>query len=79
MLINISDCLPFPFTKTTGIYKLNKALNIPAVAIGGINSENAKDVLSSNVSGLAVSSYLCASEKPYEDAVKLMDIINERV
>lgn len=62
-----------------GIYKLNKALNIPAVAIGGINSENAKDVLLSNVSGLAVSSYLCASEKPYEDAVKLMDIINERV
>lgn len=62
-----------------GIYKLNKALNIPSVAIGGINSENAKDVLLSNVSGLAVSSYLCASEKPYEDAVKLMDIINERV
>ena len=62
-----------------GIYKLNKALNIPAVAIGGINSENAKDVLLSNVSGLAVSSYLCASEKPYEDAVKIMDIINERV
>lgn len=62
-----------------GIYKLNKALNIPSVAIGGINRENAKDVLSSNVSGLAVSSYLCASEKPYEDAVKLMDIINERV
>ena len=62
-----------------GIYKLNKALNIPSVAIGGINSINAKDVLSSNVSGLAVSSYLCASEKPYEDAVKIMDIINERV
>ena len=62
-----------------GIYKLNKALNIPSVAIGGINSENAKDVLLSNVSGLAVSSYLCASEKPYEDAVKIMDIINERV
>ena len=62
-----------------GIYKLNKALNIPSVAIGGINSENAKDVLLSNVSGLAVSSYLCASEKPYEDTVKIMDIINERV
>lgn len=62
-----------------GIYKLNKALNIPSVAIGGINSENAKDVLLSNASGLAVSSYLCASEKPYEDAVKIMDIINERV
>lgn len=62
-----------------GIRSLNSLLNIPAVAIGGINSINAKDVLSSCVAGLAVSSYLCASEKPYDDALKLMEIINERV
>lgn len=62
-----------------GIYSLNSMLKIPAVAIGGINSMNAKDVLSSQVTGLAVSSYLCASKKPYDDALKLMEIINERV
>lgn len=62
-----------------GIYKINNALNIPAVAIGGININNAADVLTSKVAGIAVSSFLCASKTPYSDAVKLMDIINERV
>ena len=62
-----------------GMPTLSSLLKIPAVAIGGINSMNAKDVLSSRVTGLAVSSYLCASEKPYDDALKLMEIINERV
>lgn len=64
---------------TEGIYSLNSMLKIPAVAIGGITALNAKDVLSSRVTGVAVSSYLCASKKPYDDALKLMEIINERV
>ena len=54
-------------------------LNIPAVAIGGINLDNAEDVFSSGVAGLAVSSFLCMSKKPYDDAKKLLEIINERV
>lgn len=64
---------------TEGIKRLYSRLNIPAVAIGGINYHNAKDVLSSNITGLAVSSYICASEKPYDDTYRLMEIINERV
>lgn len=62
-----------------GIKNLYSQLNIPAVAIGGINSSNAKDVLSSNITGLAVSSYICASKEPYDDTRRLMEIINERV
>ena len=62
-----------------GISHINSMLNIPAVAIGGINLDNAKDVYSSGVKGLAVSSFLCMSKKPYDDAKKLLEIINERV
>lgn len=64
---------------TSGIYEINKALNIPAVAIGGINMDNAKEVLKADTSGLAVSSFLCKSKTPYDDAKSLLDIINERV
>lgn len=64
---------------TDGIYKINKALNIPAVAIGGININNAKEVLKVETSGLAVSSFLCSSKTPYDDTKKLSDMINERV
>ncbi len=62
-----------------GIKNINSHINIPSVAIGGINLDNAKDVLLSNVSGLAVSTYLCRSLCPYDDARRLLDIINERV
>lgn len=64
---------------TEGICKINNALNIPAVAIGGININNARDVLKAGTKGLAVSSFLCQSKTPYDDAKKLVDIINERV
>lgn len=62
-----------------GISNIVKSITIPSVAIGGINLENAKDVLKGNTTGLAVSSYLCSSMQPYDDALKLMEIINERV
>ncbi len=62
-----------------GIYKINNTLKIPAVAIGGINIERAAEALKSGVNGLAVSSFLCKSKTPYDDAKRLLDIINERV
>ncbi len=65
--------------ETRGIYHLNSLLNIPAVAIGGINIDNAKEVLKAGTCGLAISSFLCKSNKPFEDTKKLLDIINERV
>lgn len=64
---------------TEGIYKINKSLNIPAVAIGGINTDNAEDILKAGTKGLAVSSFLCKSKTPYDDANRLLDIINERI
>lgn len=64
---------------TDGIYEINKALNIPAVAIGGITIDNAQYVLKAGTKGLAVSSFLCKSKTPYDDAKRLLDIINERV
>ncbi len=62
-----------------GIKELNMYLNIPAVAIGGINLDNIRDVLDAEVKGIAVSSYLCRSQNPYNDASALLDIVNERV
>lgn len=49
-----------------GISKLVENLNIPSVAIGGINKDNIKDVLKTGVKGVAISSYICSSENPYK-------------
>lgn len=62
-----------------GINNINKSLHIPAVAIGGINADNAAEVIKAGTKGLAVSSFLCKSKNPYDDAKRLLDIINERV
>ncbi len=62
-----------------GTREINSHLNIPAVAIGGINLDNARVVMNTGVSGVAISSYLCMSHKPYDNARKLLDILNERV
>ncbi len=54
-----------------GISNIVKNLNIGSVAIGGINIDNISDVLKSGVNGVALSSYICSSDRPY-DTVKAL-------
>ena len=78
-----------PFTSTTtksntreilgveGIYKLVHELgNMPTVAIGGIDLDNAALVMSSGVTGLAVSSIICGSNKPGEITHQLRKLVD---
>lgn len=54
-------------------------LKVPSVAIGGICYDNVSKVMGCGVSGVAVSSYLCSSQEPYKDTVKLLGRINEGI
>lgn len=49
-------------TGLTGLNKIAKSINIPSVAIGGINKENAKSVLEAGVNGLSVISAILGSD-----------------
>ncbi|MDR2870486.1 MAG: thiamine phosphate synthase [Deferribacteraceae bacterium] len=44
---------------------------LPTVAIGGINADTASQLAGCGNSGIAVSSAICASERPYEAALAL--------
>ncbi len=58
-----------------GIKRNVDMLEVPSVAIGGINLSNAKHVLSTGVTGLAVSSYICASDDVYNDVLALSKLL----
>ncbi len=60
-----------------GIENLLKNTDIPAVAIGGINSENLHDLRDTGIKGVAVSSALCASENPFKTALSLRKIVDD--
>jgi thiamine-phosphate pyrophosphorylase len=45
-----------------GLTEIVKSINIPSVAIGGINQQNAKDVLNSGTDGVAVVSAILQKE-----------------
>ncbi len=60
-----------------GIAKLLKNTDIPAVVIGGINSENLHGLRDTGIKGVAVSSALCASENPFKTALNLRKIIDD--
>lgn len=61
-----------------GIYSLVHELgNIPTVAIGGIDLETAPLVMSTGVTGLAVSSLICGSDKPGKITSNLRKIIDD--
>jgi thiamine-phosphate pyrophosphorylase len=47
-----------------GLRKLRTGTKLPLVAIGGINSTNAKEIISAGADSLAVVSYLCSAEDP---------------
>lgn len=62
-----------PVIGVEGIRKLVAMTKIPAVAIGGIKLSNCEVLANSGVKGVAISSELCSSKKPYEVAKKFRD------
>ena len=52
------------------------SINIPVVAIGGINIENAKELKNTGISGLSVVSAIMSADNPKEASEKLLNIFN---
>ena len=52
-------------------------VDIPVVAIGGINHENAHELNGSGIAGLSVVSAIMSSDNPYKSATKLLEIFNQ--
>lgn len=48
------------------IENIKSKVNIPVIALGGINEKNAKEVIVSGADGIAVMSYIMAAQNPYE-------------
>lgn len=60
-----------PVLGVEGAKTLVQLCELPSVAIGGINLENVQNLNNSKFSGVAVSSALCQSKQPYDDALIL--------
>lgn len=61
----------------SGIKNIVEQSPLPAVAIGGINETNMSQLFGIGLSGVAVSSALCASENPYKDAKRLRELAEQ--
>ena len=53
-----------------------KSINIPVVAIGGINLENASQLNNTGIAGLSVVSAIMSSDNPKKSSQKLLNIFN---
>ena len=59
------------------ISDIAKSLSIPIIAIGGITPENTRDVLASEVSGIAVMSGIVSNSNPYSRAKSYKESIRK--
>jgi thiamine-phosphate pyrophosphorylase len=59
-----------------GTAKIARSVSIPCVGIGGINANNAADVIKTGCAGVAVVSAIMASEFPEKSAKELRRIID---
>ncbi|WP_295113961.1 thiamine phosphate synthase [uncultured Methanobrevibacter sp.] len=53
-----------------------KSINIPVVAIGGINLDNASELKDTGIAGLSVVSAIMSSDNPKESSEELLNIFN---
>ena len=53
-----------------------KSINIPVVAIGGINLDNASELKDTGIVGLSVVSAIMSSDNPKESSEELLNIFN---
>jgi thiamine-phosphate pyrophosphorylase len=58
-----------------GLSRIKAYSRHPLVAIGGINKENAADVIRAGADSIAVVSVICAAPDPYEAARSLISLI----
>ncbi|EJR25739.1 thiazole tautomerase TenI [Bacillus cereus] len=59
------------------ISDIARSISIPIIAIGGITPENTKDILASEVSGIAVMSGILSSSNPYSKAKSYKESIRK--
>ncbi|PAB59510.1 hypothetical protein CCE28_09860 [Anaeromicrobium sediminis] len=55
------------------IKEIRENVNIPVIALGGINHENVEEVMSTGVEGVAVMSYIMTDEHPFMAAKRIKD------
>jgi thiamine-phosphate pyrophosphorylase len=60
-----------------GLRRIKTATRLPLVAIGGLNTANAADVILAGADSIAVISAICAADDPYQAARELSAIIGE--
>lgn len=60
-----------------GLKKIVESVRIPVVAIGGINKDNAVDVLRAGAVGIAVISAIMGSEDVYKATLELRRIVDD--
>ena len=53
-----------------------KSINIPVVAIGGINLDNAHQLVDTGIAGLSVVSAIMSSDNPKKSSEELLNIFN---
>ena len=53
-----------------------KSINIPVVAIGGINHDNASELTDTGIAGLSVVSAIMSSDNPKKSSEELLNIFN---
>jgi thiamine-phosphate pyrophosphorylase len=61
-----------------GVSRLASATDLPLAAIGGINADNAADVIAAGADGVAVVSYIVSSENIEERCKSLLNILGTR-
>ena len=61
-----------------GTAHITKLSRHPAVAIGGINQENAREVLQTGVDGISVVSAICSAPDPEKASRELLEIITTK-
>ena len=60
-----------------GLRKIRKAVRLPLVGIGGLNRDNAAEVVRNGADGVAVVSAIVAADDPEAAARELKQVINE--
>ena len=58
------------------LVEIVKSINIPVVAIGGINLDNASQLLDTGIAGLSVVSAIMSSDNPKKSSEELLNIFN---
>lgn len=60
-----------------GVSRLAEASSLPIVGIGGINAENAGDIISAGADGVAIVSYIAGAENIEERCETLLRVLHE--